>query len=111
VTNDQFAELRSLILRNSAVIDRNLDIAIDRNHEAINRNHEAINRNYEMIGRVYEEHSARFDRLEGRLPGVEDGLNRVVRRLDQSEREAADFRAEWRGALRRFESRLEAMEG
>ncbi len=45
MTEEQFQELRSLILVNA----------------------QGISRNYDMLGRIYEEHGGRLERLEGQL--------------------------------------------
>ncbi len=49
MTEEQFQELRSLILVNA----------------------QGISRNYDMLGRIYEEHGGRLERLEGQSTRVE----------------------------------------
>jgi len=95
MTNDQFAELKSLILQNSAEIKRNQGM---------------IRVNYEMIVRVYTEHTARFDRIDNLLTGIEDALTRVELRSDSVVSSSTGSRAEQTRTPGQVTNRLKALE-
>ncbi len=61
VTNDQFNELKSLLLRSHAALNRTCEL-LGRNYELLKRNNDRLRRGSDRLQRINDEHSARFGR-------------------------------------------------
>lgn len=60
VTDDQFNELKSLLLQNHAALNRTNEL-LRRNGELLQRNTDLLKRSNDRLQRINEEHSSRFD--------------------------------------------------